>query len=142
MATSLRPMRYSSTREGAEAEVAGEEEDDAAGDGVAVDHGDGGFGEGEELEVGVAVEAEEAAGAELLGEAGGAEVEAAAEEAPGAGDDDGADAVLPGGGVEGGREVGEEVAVDGVGGRPVQGEEPDAALAGSSARTVVIAWGL
>src|SRR3989304_34462 len=39
--------------EGAEAEVAGEEEDDATGDGVAVDHGDGGFGEGEELEVGV-----------------------------------------------------------------------------------------
>jgi len=78
--------------------------------------------------VGVAVEGEEAAGAELLGEAGGAEVEAAAEEAPGAGDDDGADAVVRGGGVESGREVGEEVAVDGVGGRPVQGEEADAAL--------------
>src|SRR3989304_297120 len=70
---------------------------------------------------GGAGEAEGAAGAELLGEAGGAEVEAAAEEAPGAGDDDGADAVVPGGGAEGGRKVCEEVAVDGVGGGPGHG---------------------
>ena len=117
----------------AEPVIAGEKQDEAAGDGVTPHYGDSWFGEAEEVQQAVAQRKEGVARSarrtERLKVDAATEVEAGAEEAPLASENDSAHRVVVAGRVERTGETVQERRRDGVRRRAVEGEQPDACFA-------------
>ena len=110
-----------------ESVVAGERHDQAAGDGMAVHHGQRRLGELEQREVRVAIEGAHARGRRRIARRR-RQVEAGAEERADAGEHDGADRGVVARRFDRGEQIAEQRLVNGVGGRTVEGEQTHATV--------------